>query len=213
MTPLFVLLLLAEEPAPQAEHAFGRASSAKVRSVDPDANHHQGDGAYGRFDGDLELGLGAGGMLAFSDRALGVAVRGDARWYSTAALYGQYAEALSDDPRVERRLGVGVELTPLFLIRWSQALETGPAVVDLALDSLSLGLGMTFATPRERGFASRKAFEGSLGVGVPLLGTATGPWLELRAALVLPQPAAGEANATLLFSWHGTLTTPLVKNE
>lgn len=212
MTPLFVLLLLAAQPAPP-EHAFGRASTAKVRSVDPDSNRHRGDGAYGRFDGDLELGLGAGGMLAFSDRALGVAVRGDARWYSTAALYGQYAEALSSAPRVERRLGVGVELTPLFLIRWSQALETGPAIVDLTLDSLALGLGVTLATPRGRGFASRKAFEGSLGFGVPLFGTAAGPWLELRGALVLPKPAAGEANATLLFTWHGTVTTPIVTNE
>jgi hypothetical protein len=211
MTPLFVVLALAE---PEPSHApFGHTSTAQVRSLDPDANHHHGDGAYGRFDGDLDLGLGAGGMLAFSRGELGVAVRGSARWYSTAALYAQYGESVSPDPRIERRFGVGLELTPLFLIRWSQALETGPAWLDLTVDSLSLGLGATFTTPEGRGFASRGALEGSLGLGVPLFGTAPGLWLECRASLVFPRALPAESNATLLLSWHAPVTTPLVRGE
>jgi len=212
MTPLFILMLLAGEPA-DVEHAFGRASTAKVRSVDPDAGRHQGDGTYGRFDGDLDLGIGTGGLVALSARDLGVATRGSARWYSTAALYAAYAETVTPHRAILRRLGFGVELTPLFLVRWSQALETGPAALDLALDSIALGFGASFATPRGRGFGGRKAFEGSLGFGVPLAGTAPGPWLELRASLTLPHPVPGESNLVLLFSWHGSVTTPLVTNE
>jgi len=212
MTPLFVLLALAEKPA-LSTHAFGRASAGQVRSLDPDANHFQGDGAYGRFDGDLELGLGAGGMLAFSEGDVGVLARATARWYATAGLYALYGETLSEHADVERRLAVGLELTPLFLIRWSQALETGPAVLDLALDSLSLGVGASFTAPHGRGFASKKSFEASLGFGVPLAGTAPGPWLEFRAALPLPHPVPGEAIMALLVSWHFALTTPLVEDE
>jgi hypothetical protein len=212
MTPL-VLVLAFAEPADPAESPFGHRSTAEVRSLDPDANRHRGDGAYGRFDGDLELGLGAGALVGFSRREASVAVRGSARWYQAAALYGQFAETLSEAPRIERRLGLGVELTPLFLIRWSQALETGPALLDLTVDSLALGLGVSFTTPHGRGFASRKALEGTLGFGVPLLGTAPGPWLELRASLVFPHALPGESSATLLFSWHALVETPLVRGE
>jgi hypothetical protein len=218
MTPLFVLLALgeplalAERPAPEPA-PFGQKSTATVRGVDPDDNHHHGDGAYGRFDGDLDLGIGAGGIVGLSRREAGVALRGTARWYATAALYGQYAETLSDSPSIERRFGVGLELTPLFLIRWSQALETGPAVLDLAIDSLALGLGATFTTPRGRGFGSHEAFEASLGLGLPLFGTAPGPWIELRGALVFPRALPGESNAMLLFSWHAPVMTPLVRGE
>jgi hypothetical protein len=212
MTPLVLVLALAE-PADSADSPFGRRSTAQVRGLDPDANRHRGDGAYGRFDGDLDLGLGAGALVGFSRHEASVAVRGSARWYSTAALFAQFAETLSDDPRIERRLGVGVELTPLFLIRWSQALETGPALLDLTVDSLSLGLGALFSTPHGRGFASRTAFEGTLGFGVPLLATAPGPWLELRASLVLPHALPGESSATLLFSWHAPVDTPVVRGE
>jgi hypothetical protein len=212
MTPLFVLLALAERPE-LGTGAFGRTSAAAVRSVDPDANHLAADGAYGRFDGDLDLGLGVGGTLAFSEGDLGAALRGTARWYHTAGLYALYGETLTREPDVARRLAFGLDLTPLFLIRWSQALETGPAVLDLALDSLSLGLGASFTAPHDRGFASHKAFEGSLGFGMPLAGTAPGPWLEFRAALPLPRALPGEATAALFFSWHFAVTTPLVRAE
>jgi len=212
MTPLFVLLALAEKPDFHAS-AFGVPSAAQVHSVDPDANHHHGDGAYGRFDGDLDLGLGVGGTLALSEGDLGVLARGTARWFGTAGLYALYGETLSDDADIERRLGFGLDLTPLFLLRWVKGLETGPAVLDLALDSLSLGAGASFSAPRGRGFAGRKSFEGSLGFGVPLAGTAPGPWLEFRAALPLPHALRGEATAALLFSWHFAVTTPLVAAE
>ncbi|HEX5102088.1 MAG TPA: hypothetical protein VFV94_21410 [Polyangiaceae bacterium] len=209
--PLVVLAL--EKPVASGEPAFGKRTSSAVRSVDPDANHHQGDGAYGRFDGDLDLGLGVGPNLAFTGDDVGVAVRGTAFWYSTVGLELVYTETLSKTPELERRLGAGIGLRPLFLIRWSQALETGPAVLDLALDSLSLGLGASFGTPAGRGFGSRTKFETSLGFGAPLTGTAAGPWLEFRAAMGLPRPEEAETSAMLFFAWHFVCVTPIVGSE
>lgn len=208
MTPLFLLALVTPATAP--ERPFGERTTAHVRSVNPDRRAPLGDGAYGRFEGDLDLGLGVGPTLDFSDGNLGVGVRGIARWYSTAGLYAFYGETLAEHPALERRFGVGLDLTPLFLVRWPRALERGPAVLDLAVDSLSLGVGASFATPHGRGFGAHKGLEGSLGFGVPLAGTAPGPWLEFRASATLPSSARGEAQTFLLFSWHGALMTPLV---
>lgn len=210
MTPLFLLAGLAGEPARAEPDAFGRRTTAQVHSVDPDADHHQGDGAYGRFDGDLDLGLGAGPALAFSNGQMSVEVRGIARWYYSAGLYVAYGETLAPHPDIERRLGFGLELTPLFLLRWRKAQERGPAVFDLALDSLALGLGASLATEHGHDFGNRHAFEGSLGFGMPLAGTAPGPWLEFRATTTLPKPVAGEAQVFLLLSWHFAVVTPIV---
>jgi len=208
-----VVLALAHPVAPQQGGAFGTRTAAEVRSVDPDSNHHEGDGAYGRFDGDLDLGLGVGPNVAFSGDDVGLAVRGTAFWYSTVGLDLAYSETLTRAPDLERRLGVGIGLRPLFLIRWSQALETGPAVVDLALDSLTLGAGANFSTVPGRGFGSRTTFEMTLGAGVPLLGTAAGPWIEARAGLSLPNPQKGEAGMMLVLSWHFTCLTPVVRGD
>jgi hypothetical protein len=209
--PLVVLAL--EKPLEPGDSPFGKRTSSPVRSVDPDANHHTGDGAYGRFDGDLDLGLGVGPTLAFTGDDLGVAVRGTAFWYSTVGLDLVYTETLNETPDLERRLGAGIGLRPLFLIRWSQALETGPAVLDLALDSLSLGFGASFGTPPGRGFGSRTKFETSLGFGAPLAGTAQGPWLEFRAGIALPGPKEAETSALLVFAWHFVCVTPIVGSE
>lgn len=210
MTPLFVLAALADEPA-RDHDAFGRRTAAEVRSLDPDAFPHQGDGAYGRFDGDLDLGLGVGPSLTFADGDAGIGVRGVARWYSSVGLYALYDETLAPKPALARRAGFGVELTPLFLLRWQRALESGPPVLDLAIDSLALGFGASFATPAGRGFGSHRALDATLGFGVPLAGDSVGPWLEFRGDLTFPKPARGEAGVVLLFSWHFAVVTPLVR--
>jgi len=209
--PLLVLAL--QDPQKPADSPFGARTSSQVRSVDPDANRHEGDGAYGRFDGDLDLGLGVGPNFAFTGDDVGVALRGTAFWYSTVGLDLVYTETLSKKPDLERRFGAGIGLRPLFLIRWSKALESGPAVLDLALDSLSLGFGASFGTPPDRGFGSRTKFETSLGFGAPLAGTAAGPWLEFRAGVGLPGPKDGETSAMLVFAWHFVCVTPIVGSE
>lgn len=208
-----VVLALAGPATPHPNGAFGTRTAGAVRSVDPDANHHEGDGAYGRFDGDLDLGLGVGPSVALNSDDTGLAVRGTAFWYSTVGLDLAYSETLTRAPDLERRLGVGLGLRPLFLIRWSQALETGPAVLDLALDSLTLGAGANFSTLPGRGFGSRTSFEMTLGAGVPLLGSAQGPWVELRAALSLPSPEKGEAGMMLVLAWHLSCLTPVVRGD
>ena len=210
MTPLFVLAALADKPNAD-RGAFGRRTSAEVRSLDPDAHGHQGDGAYGRFDGDLDLGLGVGPSLTFADGDAGLGLRATARWYSTVALYGLYDETLESHRALARRAGFGVELTPLFLLRWQKALENGPAVLDLALDSLALGFGASFATPSGRGFGSHRSLDATFGFGVPLAASAPGPWLEFRGDVTFPHPARGEAGVVLLFSWHFAVVTPLVR--
>jgi hypothetical protein len=207
-----ILLALGTAPA-AAEPAFGQRTTSDVRGVDPDANRFDGDGAYGRFDGDLDLGLGVGPNVAFANGDLAIGGRLSAHWFSIAGLYLYYAESLGEDPAVRRRFAGGLDLRPLFLIRWSNALEKGPAILDLTIDSLSLGLGLATSTPSDPDSDGRSGFELSLGFGVPLAGLQPGPWLEFRAGFVLPKSEPGDATALALFSWHFALGTPLVSDE
>src|SRR5690606_8087976 len=103
------------------------------------APHPQTDGVYGRFDGDLNLFGGLGGELeSGSGRAL---VQLSAHYYWTAGVYATYRAALGDGQArlLADRIGsLGVDLRPLFIVRWSFDWQTGPAVLDLFLDSISL---------------------------------------------------------------------------
>jgi hypothetical protein len=209
MTPALVLFALAADPN-AAPAAFGPKTAADVRGIDPDGNSSTGDGAYGRFDGDLDLGIGFGPNLAFSNADLALGGRISAHWFTIAGLYLYYAESLSDDAVLRRRFAGGLDLRPLFLLRWSNGLETGPAFLDLTLDSLSLGLGLLTSTPSDETASQRSGFEVSFGFGLPLLARAPGPWLEFRAGFVLPKSEPGDASALALLSWHFMLGTPLV---
>jgi hypothetical protein len=215
MTPLALCVFLSLDSLPAAragepDEAFGATTSADVRSVDPDGDRHSGDGAYGRFDGDLDVGLGAGVSAGFGSGELGVGVRTTAHWYSSLGLFVGYAESVRGS-RIERRGGAGIELEPLFLIRWSEALERGPAFWDLTLDSLSFGVGYFLLEPEGRGFGSRRGVELSLGLGLPLFAEAGGPWLEARAGYFLPQ-SEREFTGLVFLSWHFQVNTPLVRH-
>jgi hypothetical protein len=210
MTPAaLVVFALAGEPE-AGTPAFGRRTTSYVDGIDPDSQRHRGDGAYGRFDGDLDVGLGVGPHLALSNGDLAFGGRVSAHWFTIAGLYLYYAESLSDDTVLRRRFAGGLDFKPLFLLRWSQGLEMGPAFLDLTLDSLSLGLGLLTSTPNDPLASQRSGFEVSLGFGVPLTGLAPGPWLEFRGGFVLPKSEPGDASAIALFSWHFALGTPLV---
>jgi hypothetical protein len=214
MTPLVLGIFLSlDAPVTRAgepDHAFGPITSSDVVSVNPERDGRSGDGAYGRFDGDLDLGLGAGMSAGFGSGDLGVGVRTTAHWYSSLGVFVGYAESVGDS-RIERRGGAGVELEPLFLIRWSQALEQGPAFLDLTLDSLSLGVGYFLLEPVGRGFGSRRGVELSLGLGLPLFAAAGGPWLEARAGYFLPK-SEREFTGLVFLSWHFQVNTPLVSH-
>ncbi|MBN2192849.1 MAG: hypothetical protein JW751_08525 [Polyangiaceae bacterium] len=169
------------------------------------------DGVYGRFDGDLDLGIGAGAQVGSAPARL--AVRGTAHYYGMAGLGLTYLEPLAASHPRGRTLLLATDLRPLFVPRWSNALERGPAFLDLALDALSVGVGVYFATGPEGPLGRQRGLEWSLGAGLPLLARAAGPWLEARGALLWndgardPSPPA-EASAYLLLTWHGLVLTP-----
>jgi hypothetical protein len=207
---LLVALGIPNARAGARDDAFGPVTTAAVRSVNPEGDRASGDGAYGRFDGDLDLGFGAGMSAGFGSGDLGVGLRTTAHWYSTVGLFVGYSESIRKR-HVERRGGAGIELEPLFLLRWSEALERGPALLDLTLDSLSLGVGYFLLEPVGRGFGSRRGLELSMGLGLPLLGTAGGPWLEARAGYFLPR-SERELTGLLFLSFHFHVNTPLVQH-
>jgi len=205
-------LVLGALPPPasvQGENPFGPRTTATVGAPrHPELDRVEGDGVYGRFDGDLDVAAGLGASSYFATGDAGPSLRLSAHWYSAVGLYFGYTESLGEHA-VERRLGMGLELEPLFLLRFSQGGERGPALLDLTLDSLSLGLGALLLDPDDGSFASQAGFELSLGLGVPLLARASGPWLEARAGWYTPKNGR-EASGLLYLSWHFALTTPLV---
>lgn len=163
------------------------------------------DGVYGRFRGDTDLSLKLGGMLR--DDGFAGSVGGSAHYYSLLGITADYSESLASDAADARSFSVGLELRPLFLPRWVLGLERGPAWLDLTLDSLAAGFGAYFSDAEVDGRNTHGSWL-SLGAGVPLLGSALGPWLELRGLRRFPdQTAALDAHNALFvyLSWHHIL--------
>lgn len=163
----------------------------------------QSDGVYGRFHGDTDLSLKLGGMV--SDSRLAGSVGASAHYYSMLGITGDYSESLVTDALHTRSVSFGMELRPLFLPRWALDLQRGPAWLDLTLDSVCLGFGAYFTDAGTALDDTRGAWV-SLGLGIPVLGHATGPWLELRGLRRLPDhELLGHEphNALLIYlSWH-----------
>ncbi len=164
------------------------------------------DGVYGRFQGDTDISLKLGGMIR--DAGLAGSVGGSMHYYSLIGITGDYSESLVADSLHARSVSVGMELRPFFLPRWALGLERGPAWLDLMLDSAAMGFGAYFTDAEADGRGSRGAWL-SLGVGAPLLASASGPWLELRGLRRFPDHdslGADAHNALLLYlSWHHVL--------
>ena len=169
------------------------------------------DGVYGRFDGDLDLGLSLGAELESEVERLLVAA--SAHYFWTAGLYATYREAVGDDRETapaRRLFSLGVDVRPLFIPRWSFDWQTGPATLDLMLDSISASGGAYFA-PADEG-AERRGFEATFGAGVPLFGTAPGPWLSLRYDVRFPEAGNASSSVWMMLSWHLFVSTPLSAN-
>ena len=140
------------------------------------------DGAYGRFDGDLDLSLSAGGALVRG--ASRIALTGRGFYLGTTGIYVGYDEAFTsttDSP--PRSLAFGLGLRPFFLPRWGNDLDRGPAVLDLTLDSITFDVGVLLSANERRRFEERPGIEMALGAEVPILGEASGPWIGVRGAL------------------------------
>jgi len=190
-----------------------RSAHAETGSLrpSPGVGKGQSDGVYGRFGGDLDLGLALGAEFGSAGQGA-PALRGTAHYFSIAGVYASGRIKASDES-APSLFGLGVDLRPLFVPRWVKGYEAGPALFDLTLDSLSLSLGAFWAQPREQGTEKTRGFDAQLGFGVPLLATAAGPWLEARGALRYPDGANREEAVLLLLSWHGFVTTPFSKGS
>ena len=163
----------------------------------------EADGVYGRFHGDTDLSLKLGGLV--SDGRLAGSVGASVHYHSLLGVTGDYSEQLMSNAAHTRSVALGAELKPLFLPRWVLGFERGPAWLDLTIDSMCVGFGAYFADVSGAREATRGVWL-SLGLGAPLLGEATGPWLELRLSRRFPDPdSLGDAahNALLVYlSWH-----------
>jgi hypothetical protein len=175
------------------------------------------DGAYGRFDGDLALSLGSGVAVAKGGPHLAFDLH--ALYLSTAGLYARYTDGLGQHRTAMRRtIATGVELRPLFLARWAKDMEHGPAHLDLLLDSISIGLGAVWQEPQRAPFAAKPGLELGIGLEMPILSSATGPFVGAMGLLRLDDPSVKndrdilDQGSMLLFtvSWHQMVPAHLV---
>jgi len=168
------------------------------------------DGVYDRFDGDVDLTLGAGAEFGSAGSAA-PALHGSAHYFSIAGLYaaGRFKVADGSAPSL---FDFGVDVRPLFVPRWAKGYEAGPAFLDLTLDSISLSLGAFWAgKSASRGRA--RGFELGLGFGVPLTRSAAGPWLEPRGILRFPDSGPRDEAVLVMFSWHAFVISPLIASQ
>jgi hypothetical protein len=178
------------------------------------------DPSYGRVDGDVDVVFAVGGVLA--PRGW----RGEAelrlRYLETVGLFATYEDAavLGSASVPQRSLAAGLELRPLFLFRWLKGHETQMPWFDLAVDSIGLELGAIFEQPTGAPFASQRGLEVGLGVELPIVENATGPWIGVRGALRWSESALASAvvdNAddrqailAVTLAWHQIVGTHVV---
>ncbi|MET0596156.1 MAG: hypothetical protein ABW133_25900 [Polyangiaceae bacterium] len=198
-----------EEPTPVAAEALSVTAQPPMRDK-------MTDGVYGRFDGDFELSLAAGAAVG-PEGPSGVAL-GRAVFLQSAGIYVAYTDALGrENAALPRSLALGVTLRPFFIPRWALDLEHGPALLDLTLDSIAFDLGALWASDAQGSFSDDPGMEAALGAEVPILGTASGPFIGARGALrwrgaELSGDVADPLKPALFvtLSWHGLIDTNVV---
>jgi hypothetical protein len=199
-----------------------RAAFAMFGLLVPSVAQAAGDGAYGRLSGDLALVVGAGGgVLAHDGRPFGSA---DARLryleVAGASLSFDEADTLgrAGPGQLRRAALAGVELRPLFPVRFLKARQTGRAIFDLTLDSLALDVGAVW-TVREGRDAARPGMYAGLAIEAPLAARADGLWLRLWTQLRWTAPSLegdrDPSGRTLVLglgvAWHATFAGGLVQ--
>jgi hypothetical protein len=181
---------------PRAAWDPGRETTSPIASeIRPGSAPLGGDGVYGRFAGDFSVGL-HGGVEA--ERGGGALVaRAAAHYYYTAGVYAEYADSAGMNDAVDRVVSFGVDVQPAFIPRWSADYEQGPAVLDLFVDSISLGLGAFFRQPAGDALGDVKGFEASLGTGVPFSSTVNGVWISARGLLRWDDPGSDRSRVAV----------------
>ena len=176
------------------------------------------DPSYGRVEGDLTLVVGAGAVVAGS----GPRAEGELRmrYLETAGLFATYEDGVGSSAEPRRVLATGLELRPLFLYRWLRGRETQRAWVDLAIDSFGMELGAAWMQPAGTAFASQAAVQAGLGLELPLVGEANGPWVGLHAGVRWSETtlATGSAPTTddreaflaITLAWHQVIVAHVV---
>ncbi len=173
--------LLAPATATLALLAFAATARAGEREARSDESVERAnlDTTYGRIAGDLTLVFGAG--ATFGPNAPRAALDLRLRYLDTAGLFVSYEDGLSATSSDPRRVAVaGFELRPLFLARWLSGRELSVARLDLFIDSFGLELGAFVEQPTDGSFVDRPGLQASLGLEVPILASASGPWIGLH---------------------------------
>ena len=183
---------------------------AEVLRVKPDTA--KGDGVYGRFDGDLDLGVGLG--VRSGSEGAGPALRLTAHYLYMAGIYVEGAVPLNDTSLVAWTGTAGIDLRPLFLPRWVLDLERGPAFVDLLIDSLALS-GGAYVQQFDRSEHSQLwGVQVEVGGGIPLMAHAHGLWLHLRASARWPlsdEQTGSPLGFVALLSWQAPWLSPVLR--
>jgi hypothetical protein len=178
------------------------------------------DPSYGRIEGDLSLVVGAGATIASS----GPRAEGELRlrYLESAGLFAAYEDGplVGSGAEPQRVLATGLEVRPLFLFRWLQGHETRRAWLDLTLDSFGLEMAATWSQPVGSSFASERGLQAGLGLEIPILPQATGPWIGLHGGLRWSDAALGSgaiagpddrvAFLAITLAWHQLVSAHLV---
>jgi hypothetical protein len=189
--------------------ASWRFSSFALATDEPDTT-------YGRIEGDLGVIGGAG--LALGPRTPRATLDLRLRYLDTAGIFVTYedgspfsgTETRSDPPRV---LAGGIEIRPLFLARWLRGQEIGVGRLDLAIDSLGFELGAFTSQPDgTSSLVERPGLELGLGLELPVLPQASGPWIGLHSGIrwsdaalggdPVRQPSDRALYLAITLSWH-----------
>jgi hypothetical protein len=152
------------------------------------------DNAYGRLDGDSAIAFSLG--AAFDVRGARASVDVRYRYLHSAGIFLGYEEGFGAGSEPLRVGIAGLELRPLFLGRFLQNKELGAPRLDLLIDSLALELGAFVAQPAGGDFGHVAGLSFGLGLELPLLPKAAGPFLAVRAAVRWSREALSAADTT-----------------
>jgi hypothetical protein len=184
---------------------LGPAEAGEPPSARPDTT-------YGRIDGDVGLVAGLGVAVGPHDPRAAAELR--VRYLEVAGLWGTYEDGalLKDAAEPVRVLAGGIELRPLFLARWLKGREFGVPRLDLVVDSLALEIGGAFAQAVGGSFGDRPGLQVGLGLELPFLAQASGPWIGIHGgmrwsdAVLGGGPVLDSADRALFLSvtlsWH-----------
>lgn len=186
--------------------------------TDPGATPGSGDGVYGRYSGDLAYRVGLGIEWDVQAQATRPLIVAELIGYQTIGTYLSYRQGLTKFDEATNVISVGATLSPLFLLRWSNAWELGYPYLDLMIDSLTVAPGLVLSTPDSGPFASSVGLELGFIAGVPILPRADGPWIRaqfnvLSARRSLGFDSAWGSSFFVYLQWQGFFNVGLLKDD